>query len=540
MSETHDISEASTSPAMPALPKETPAFPTDFGPLIDNEEDFELTPPPPAYRGRKRRTWLILLIVGLLVILLGGGLFTYRLLTRPPAIQYTQATATVGNLTVTVSGTGPVEAGAIYNLNFSASGPVQTINVQVGQHVTQGQVLATLDPTALQDAVNQAQNSVNAAQTAVNNAQTNLNNTENQQNTAIDIAQINEQNELNSCKATGSPNSSSGGGSGNPTATPTPTPNPTTVANCEKLVEDQYNQAVAQANGAITNAQQQLTNAQQQLTNAQTALQTAKDNLANAKLVAPHDGVVEAINGLVGENAGSGGGGSSSGSSSGSGSSSAFIVLVDASTLNIAAQISEADIASVAVNQPAQFTVPAYPSQTFHATVTSVDTLGQTSSSVVTFQVNLAIDMQSVGSLHVYPGMTATVDITTAERIGALLVPAAALSFASTALQNGELDRSALSSLVGSGSSASGGTSGNRGIVVELKNGKLVPVLVTTGLTNGQQTEILSGLHEGDQVVIGQTGGTTTTSSSSTNTRSIFGGGGGGGGRNSGNFGGGN
>src|SRR5579883_644927 len=538
MSETHDISEASTSPAMQAIPAQTPPFPTDFGPLIDNEEDFDLTPPPPTYRGRRRRTWLILLIVGLLVILLGGGLFTYRLLTRPPAVQYTQATATIGNLTVTVSGTGPVQAGAIYNLNFSASGPIQTIDVQVGQHVTQGQVLATLDPTSLQDAVNQAQNSVNAAQTAVSNAQTNLNNTENQQNTAIDIAKINEQNELNSCKATGSPNSSSGGGSGNPTATPTPTPNPTTVANCEKLVEDQYNQAVAQANSAITSAQNQLTSAQQQLTNAQTALQTAKDNLANAKLVAPHDGVVEAINGLVGENAGGGGGGSSGSSSSGS--SSAFIVLVDASTLNIAAQISEADIASVAVNQPAQFTVPAYPSQTFHATVTSVDTLGQTSSSVVTFQVNLAIDMQSVGSLHVYPGMTATVDITTAERIGALLVPASALSFASTALQNGELDRSALSSLIGSGNSATGGTSGNRGIVVELKNGKLVPVLVTTGLTNGQQTEILSGLHEGDQVVVSQTGGTTTTSSS-TNTRSIFSGSGGvGGGRNGGNFGGGN
>ena len=539
MSETHDISEASTVPAMPAVPAETPGFPLDFGSLLDQDtEDFEFTPPPPTYQPRKRRTWLILLIVGLLVILLGGSIFTYRLLRRPPAIQYTQAAATIGNLAVTVSGTGPVQAGAIYNLNFSASAPIQTIAVQVGQSVNQGQVLATLNPTTLQDSVNQAQDSVNAAQTAVNNAQIGLNNTQNQQNTSLDIAKINEQNGLNSCKATGSPTSSSGGGSGNPTATPTPTPNPTTVANCEKLVTDQYNQAVDQANSAITSAQNQLTNAQQQLTNAQTSLQTAKDSLANATLVAPHSGVIESINGLVGENAGGGSGGSS-GSSSSSGSS-AFIVLVDASTLNIAAQINEANIASVAVNQPVQFTVPAYPSQTFHATVTSIDTLGQASSSVVTFLVNLAVDMQSIGSSHVYPGMTATVDITTAERISTLLVPSSALSFASTALQNGELSRSSLSSLVGGSNLKTG--SGNRGIVVELKDGKLVPVLVTTGLTNGQQTEILSGLQEGDQVVISQTGGATTTtgSNSNTNTRGIFGGGGGGGGgRGGGNVGGG-
>ncbi len=536
MSETHDISEASTTPAMPAVPTEPASFPLDFGSLLDQDtEDFDFTPPPPAYPARKRRTWLILLIVGLLIILLGGSILTFQLLRRSPVIQYTQAAATIGNLTVTVSGTGPVQAGAIYNLNFSANAPIQTIDVQVGQHVNQGQVLATLDPTALQDAVNQAQNSVNAAQTAVSNAQTNLSNTQNQQNTALDIAKINEQNALNSCKATGSPNSGSGGG-GNPTATPTPTPNPTTVANCEKLVTDQYNQAVDQANSAIASAQNQLTNAQQQLTNAQTALQTARDNLANATLVAPHAGVVEAINGLVGENPGGGGGSSGGGGSgSGSGNSSAFIVLVDASTLNIAAQINEANIASVAVNQPAQFTVPAYPSQTFHASVTSIDTLGQTSSSVVTFLVNLAVDMQSIGSLHIYPGMTATVDITTAERIGTLLVPSSALSFAATALQNGELDRNALRSLIGSSTANAGSAGGSRGIVVELKDGKLVPVLVTTGLTNGQQTEILSGLQEGDQVVVGQTGGTTTTGGN-TNTRGIFGGGG----RGGNNFGGGN
>jgi len=537
MSETQDISNEETIPAMPSV---TSPFPMDLGALFDSDpDDLDLTPVPKSARpARKRRIWLPILIVGLLILLLGGGILTYMNLNAPPPVQYTQSTATIGNLAVTVSGTGPVEPNAVYNLNFTTSAAIQAIYVKVGDQVTQGEKLAQIDPTTLQDAVTQAQNSLNSAQTAVNTAETNLGNTEDQQGTSLSIAAINEQNALKACTSGGS-SSGSGGG----TATPTPTPNPTTVANCEKLARDQYAQSQNQANSSIDSASNQVTSAEQQLTNAQAALQTAKDNLQNATLVAPHAGVIESINGLVGETAGSGG--SSSGGSSGS--SSAFIVLVDTSILDVAAQVNEANIASVAMNQPASFTVSAYPSKTFRASVSSIDTMGSTSSNVVTYLVNLAVDMQSVGTAHVYPGMTATVNITTEERISTLLVPSAALTFSTTALQNGELTRSALSALTSSstGSTAAGGS---RGIVVELKNGKLVPVLVTTGLTNGQFTEILSGLKEGDQIVTSQTGGqsstTTTTSSTTRGTGGLgggtgtggFGGGTGGGtGRGSGN-----
>lgn len=556
MSETHDISEAHTIPAIPAMsaaPAGVAGMPMDFGPLIDDMDDmddFDLTPMPPVRRpGNQRKRWLSWLIIGLLVVLLGGGIITYARLTRAPSVQYTQAAATVGNLAVTVSGTGPVQANAVYNLNFSASAPIKAIYVKVGDQVTAGQKLASLDSTSLQDAVNQAQTNVNAAQTSVNQANTNLNNTKTQQATALNIAFLNEQKALSACTSssgtTGGTGSSNGG---NPGATPSPTatPDAAAIANCQALAKAQFTQAQQQANSSINSATNQVTSAEQQLSNANTALQTAKDNLANATLTAPHAGVIESVNGLVGETAGGGNGSSGGSASSGS---SAFIVLVDASTLNIAAQINEANIASVAVNQSAQFTVAAYPSQTFRASVTGIDTMGSTTSNVVTYLVNLAVDMQSLNDAHVYPGMTATVNITTAERISTLLVPSTALSFSTTALQNGELTRSQLGSLVSSGSSTSA-TGGSRGIVIELKAGKLVPVLVTTGLTNGQFTEILSGLKEGDEVVVSQTGGTTSTGTNTNNGgggRGGFGGGGfggggfgGGGGRGGGGGGGGN
>ena len=534
MSESHDISDIDTH-TMPDFPVSTPDVPLDFGPLFtDDTEDEDITQLPMSAPSSRKR-WLIWLSVILLLILLGGTAFAIRYFRRAPAVTYTQAAATVGNLTVTATGTGPVQPAAVYNLNFPTSAPVSSINVQVGQQVHQGDVLATLDPTALQDAINQAQNNVNAAQSSVNAAVNSLNNTRTQEATALNIAQLTEQKAISACTP------SSGGSSGTPTPTPTPDPN------CIRLAQAQFTQAQNQANAAITQAQNQVTSANQQLTSAQAALQTAQDNMKNATLLAPANGVIDAINGRVGENAGNGngnstsgssgnaGGSGGSGSSGGSNSASAFIVLVDASTLNVAAQINEADIANVAVNQPATFTVAAYPSQTFRATVTSIDTLGTASSNVVSYLVDLAVDMQSLNKANLYPNMTATVNITTAERIGVLLVPSAALSFPTTAIQNGELSRNDLRSLISNGALRQGAGSGSRGIVLELKNGKLVPVLVTTGLTNGQFTEITSGLNEGDQVVVSQTGGTTTGGNNGGFGGGRGGGGGGGGGIINGN-----
>ncbi len=288
---------------------------------------------------------------------------------------------------------------------------------------------------------------------------------------------------------------------------------------------------------ALTVAQQNVTNAQvtyddavnngasqsmldsdyNQWQSAQDQLKTAQDNLAATTLIAPASARVAAINGIKGEYLGAG---------SSSTSTQAFMILTDTSKLNIVAQVNEADIASVQVGQPAQFTVTSYTNQTFRASVASIDTVGQTTSNVVTYTVNLTVNQDSLNQAHLYPGMTATVNITTAQRIGVLLVPAAALSFPSIAIQSGELDRSALRSVFSGG--GTGTTQGNRGLVLGLRNGKLAPVVVTTGLSNGRFTEVLSGLNEGDEVVVGQTGGNTSTSTSNPGTGGGRNGGGGG------------
>ena len=379
-----------------------------FQPLLDDEENDADSYSFQPERRRGARGWLIVLIIVLILALAGGGLYYWQQSKKVP-VTYTTAAVTVGNLSTTISATGPISAHAVYSLNFSNAGQVSEIDVKVGQHVTQGQVLAKL---------------------YINN-------------------------------------------------------------NTSRVAE----------------------------------------------LTAPEAATVAAINGVVGESGGSsGGGGASSGSSS-----SAFMTLIDISSLNITAQVNESDIANVKVGQAAQFTIASYPSATFRASVSSIDLIGQTSSSVVTFPVHLTVDQNSLNGNNLYPGMTATVNITTAQRIGALLVPASAISFTSTALQAGEVSRSAITALTGGAASATGSTntstSGSSRVVLTLNNGVLTPVLIKTGLNSGQFVEVLSGLQEGSQVVVSQTGGNTTTT---TTTRTGTGGGGfGGGGFGGGGFGGG-
>ncbi len=566
--------------------------PLKLKPLVE-DEDTNAVPAVPEplrrqpphrqpQRRRRRRSWIVVLIILLLAGLVAAGVL-YQRSKSQSQVQYLQASATTGNLNVKVSATGPIAPGAEYDMSFPVAGQVNAINVQAGQKVKKGQVLAelTIDKTTLQDSITQDQLAVNAAQSNLNAAEQNLSNAKANEtksvaatNSGLTVASDQEQKAIDACAqaaSTPAPSTGSGGTGSTPVGTATPATVTTVVnaeataaasaqstaneAQCEQLAQDQYSQSQAQADqsnasakNTITSAQQQVTSAQNSMNNAYFQLQAAEHALSsasnNAILTAPADATVAAINGVVGQSVGAGSGGSSSSTSSStssgsSSSSQALIILTDLSKLTITSQVNEVDVGNVQVGQSAQFTVTAYPTQTFRATVTTIDMIGQSTSNVVNYTVQLTVDQQSLHGTHLYPGMTATVNITTAERIGVLVIPSAALSFPSTALQSGEVTRAALTSLSRGGQGNAAGQ-GTQHIVLELQNGKLVPVAIMTGLTDGQNTEVISGLNDGDQLVIGQIGGNTTSSSTSGGSQRFNGGGGfGGGGFGGGGFGGG-
>jgi HlyD family secretion protein len=98
------------------------------------------------------------------VLVAAGVIYRAQGASPPPAARYLTAAAESGDVSSGVTATGPIAAVAAVPLNFKLSGRVAEIDVQVGDAVAAGQVLARLDPTDLQAQLRQAQANLAAAQ----------------------------------------------------------------------------------------------------------------------------------------------------------------------------------------------------------------------------------------------------------------------------------------------------------------------------------------------------------------------------------------
>ncbi len=122
----------------------------------------------------------VVLLVMLLSALAGGGYWIYRSQSANATVSddggYTQVvTAEVGDLTASISVVGQLEAVQSAILTFeqmSGTAKVQSLGVQTGEMVTTGQVLATIDPTPYQQALDEAKSSLQAAEDSLAELQT--------------------------------------------------------------------------------------------------------------------------------------------------------------------------------------------------------------------------------------------------------------------------------------------------------------------------------------------------------------------------------
>ena len=140
-----------TCPAAPA-PSYSPArVPTGTGAAVHGTSS--------APRPGRAGTWrlvVILVVVAALVV----AWFT----TRPSGPAYRTAAVTTGTATATLDEVGTITPVQQSNLTFTVAGTVGTVDVSVGQQVTAGQVVASLDPTSLDTAVVDARASLASAQ----------------------------------------------------------------------------------------------------------------------------------------------------------------------------------------------------------------------------------------------------------------------------------------------------------------------------------------------------------------------------------------
>ena len=225
------------------------------------------------------------------------------------------------------------------------------------------------------------------------------------------------------------------------------------------------------------------------------ALRAAQVDLDRSYIYAPVNGVVIARNVDVGQTV-----------AASLQAPTLFLIAEDLTKMQVDTNVDEADIGRVVLNQEATFTVDSYPGQAFRGRVVQIRQAPQVLQNVVTYTTVVAV---SNPELKLKPGMTANVRILVARRDNVLLVPNAAFR---VRLEGTEGQRAPQAAATGRGGARAGGGSGPamRGAapsaqqrIWALQDGKPVERMVRTGLSDGQRTEVLEGLQEGDTVIVG-------------------------------------
>lgn len=165
-----------------------------------------------------------------------------------------------------------------------------------------------------------------------------------------------------------------------------------------------------------------------------------------------------------------------------------FTIARDLTKMNISASISEADIGQIKEGQTVEFTVDAFPDETFVGSVAQVRRAPSITQNVVTYETLITVDNPGQ---KLFPGMTADVSVLVNQRRNALKIPNAALRYTppeGVRLEGGpprRYDR------------------GQRLIyTLGAQPDSLIPVLVKAGITDGVDTEILEGVDVDARIVV--------------------------------------
>lgn len=212
--------------------------------------------------------------------------------------------------------------------------------------------------------------------------------------------------------------------------------------------------------------------AQESVTTAKESVQKAQTNLGYATITSPIDGVVLAKSVEEGQTV-----------AASYSTPELFTIAKNLTDMQVIADVDEADIGDVKEGERVTFTVDAYPDDTFEGRVTQVRQEATTTNNVVTYEVVISA---ANPDLKLKPGLTASVTIYTAEKRGVTSVPSKALRFSPTQETVGKLK------IV---------DCNGKNKVWTLDGKSIKAHAVQTGMTDGINTEILSGISKGTTIV---------------------------------------
>jgi HlyD family secretion protein len=400
-----------------------------------------------------------LVIIGVIIVAVALVLVLKPFAKKETATSFETVKVEKGNISNTVTATGTIQALKTVNVGTQVSGILQHVYVDFNYNVKQGQILAKLDETPLQTQLDQSQSALNQAQ-----------------------AQLNYQEA---------------------------TYNRLKVLFDKKLIsQSDYDQAVFNYE-----------NSKGSLSNARSALARAKVNLDYATITSPIDGVV--LNRAVEE------GQTVAASFS---TPTLFTIVNDLTQMQVQTSVDEADIGKVKKDQRVEFSVDAYPDMKFEGTVSEVRLQPVTTNNVVTYVVILSAPNPDK---KLMPGMTASSIIYVEEKQGTLTLSGKAVRFTPeteylkkmfTAMQkSGKMPKMPAGAATGVETTPAGMPAGQmtqgfspavmgmpgmkqdpKTKTVWVKDEKMVlrPSTIKIGVDNGSMVEVLTGLKEGDEVII--------------------------------------
>ncbi len=396
--------------------------------------------------GRKKRKRVILfgsLGIGLLlVVVLSAAALRPNRTIDPDKLAPVER----GDIARSVVATGKIEPLTKVEVKSKASGIVEKIDVDEGQHVKLGQVLAELDKEQLQAAVAEASANLQAAQAAQEAAEaTYQKNLVDAQGPDVPFLKK-DMDRAHDLYQQG-----------------------LIALNVMQDAEKEYQLALNRQISAQRNAEMskaQVAQAKAQIAQAKAALDNADENLKYATITSPIDGEVLSKDVEVGD---------AVSSILVLGSQATLVTtLGDTSEVYVKGTVDEADIGKVYLGQAARIVVESFKDKTFQGKVTKIAPLGVEKDNVTTFEVRVSIQ-NPTGELRA--NMSANAEIILEEKKNVLLAPEGALIF--------DKDKNA---------------------TVEIPDPKADTgrrkVAVKVGITNGVKAEIASGLNEGQKVIL--------------------------------------
>jgi HlyD family secretion protein len=392
---------------------------------------------------RRRVVWVVLGVV----ILVGATLGLTAALKPNHAIDPSKlATVERGDLAKSVVATGKIEPLAKVEVKSKASGIVEKIDADYGDHVKTGQVLVELDKEQLQARVRESRANLEAAQAAVQSARATY------ERNKVDA----EGPDVPFLKSTAERDRKAAADG-------------LVAASVLDDAERAYQMAVnkqlsAQRNVAVSRAE--VARAQAQVAQAQAQLESAQEDLDNSTIVSPMDGLVLSRDVEVGD---------AVSSILVLGSQATLVMtLGDMSTVYVLGKVDQADIGKVYLGQPARITVESFKDKKYEGKVTKISPLGVEKDNVTTFEVRVSIQ-NPTGELKA--NMSANAELILEEKHNVLMVPESAVIY--------DKDRHTTIDVPDEKADT-----GRRKVPVQL------------GISNGIKTELVAGLKQGDKVVL--------------------------------------